>query len=410
MLSGQWGQAILIWAIGFTLARLWSENTLSLKTICCCCAAIVGAYYLQLGVAASGLYGATPPGHIPVDVTLQALRKALTEGVASWGAKVPFPFVGYDEMHGNLGYAGTQLIALCAAWYAASRSSGNIKDSRVALVIILASLLSAVGISSRGALLFDGVMLAVSYLFLRSKQTKSDGQNASWMGKGRWITLGLVVLLTSLVTGKTILKDERWQLMATKMQAGWMVDDPMDYMCHGLKAEEREKILQKLNIQDPALAEKVMLGFEQDAGRVLLMQVGWQLVKENPLGIDGSRQAYEKAIVAKCGGQPVNTFAHTHNGWMNLALSFGWLGAALYFALLVSMAYEGYKQARKGIALPWSSALFLVAFFWTIRGLTDACYQDHYLLMQGSLLGFLYMRTRIEAQAVEGAATVLPTA
>lgn len=399
-ITGQWVQSVLVWVVGISFASLVGQNKLSFKAMSWVSAAIVGVYFLQLGLAISGLYGPSAPNHVPLDVTLQALQKTLSQGWASWGARVPFPFVGYDEMHGNLGYAGTQLIALCAAWYAASKSLGKNKETAMAVGLVLACLLSAVWISSRGALLFDGVMLVVAYLFFRVTRghvTLPSTKNQQAM---RWALLAMGVVVAAFVAGQTILKDERWQLMTTKMQAGSMVEDPMDYMCHGLQADERQSILQKLSIQDPVLAEKIMLGFEQDAGRVVLMRVGWQLVKENPLGIDGSRQAYEKAITAKCGGQPVNTFAHTHNGWMNLALSLGWLGAALYFALLASMAYEGFKQARRGVALPWSSALFLVAFFWIIRGLTDACYQDHYLLMQGIMLGFLYMRTRMPANEV----------
>lgn len=397
-IAGQWAQSVLAWVVGISFASLVSPNKLSFKAVSWASAAIVGVYFLQLGLASSGLYGPNAPYHAPWSLTLQAWQHTLTHGWESWGARVPFPFAGYDEMHGNLGYAGTQLIALCAAWYAASKPLGQSKERVMAVGLVLACLLSAVWISSRGALLFDGLMLVVAYLFFRVTRGHVAAPATKNQHAMRWALLAMGVVMAAVVAGKTILKDERWQLMTTKMQAGWMVKDPMDYMCFGLQADERQSILDKLSIQDPVLAEKIMLGFEQDAGRVVLMGVGWQLVKENPLGIDGSRQAYEKAITAKCGGQPVNTFAHTHNGWMNLALSLGWLGAALYFALLASMAYEGFKQARRGVALPWSSALFLVAFFWIIRGLTDACYQDHYLLMQGIMLGFLYMRTRLQAQ------------
>lgn len=394
----QWGQSALAWMVGIVAAASLTRAHLSFKQVALACSVIVGVYFLQLALALSGILGSIVPSHVPIDQFMAAIKHTASFGLASWGAKVPFPFVGYDEMHGNLGYAGTQIIALCVAWYASTKPNGSKQDRRIAIGLILASLLSSVWISSRGALIFDLIMLSVASVFLKSGTTSTSDTSSRRISIKQSIFVCLVVLIAWAIAGKTVLKDERWQLMATKMQAGWMVEDPVDYMCRGLRDDERERILQSLAIQDEDLAEKIMAGFDQDAGRVLLMQVGWQLVKENPLGIDGSRQAYEKAIVAKCGGQPVNTFAHTHNGWMNLALSLGWLGAGLYFALLASMAREGYKQARRGVALPWSSALFLVAFFWIIRGLTDACYQDHYLLMQGALLGFLYARTRMEAQ------------
>lgn len=367
---GQWWQSVLTWIISLFLVRLGGVHDLSFPKICFAAGLVVLAYFLQIGLAALGLSG----------------------------YQLSFPFYGYDEMHGNLGYAASQLVVISAAWFGVSESNNSSIDRLVSLGLVMACLCTAILTASRGALIYDFFMLVISYLFLSNKNQKlADYLSLSFRTRLALI-IGLIFLVGLFAT--SVSKSERWQLLFVKLQAGFVVEDPLKAICNGLDDDDKNKVLQKLLVADADKAEKVITGLGGDGGRVLLMRVGWQLVKENPLGIDGSRQAYEKAITAKCGGQPVNTFAHTHNGWMNLALSLGWLGAALYFTLLASMAYEGFKQARRGVALPWSSALFLVAFFWIIRGLTDACYQDHYLLMQGIMLGFLYMRTRMPANEV----------
>lgn len=414
--TGQWGQTLLAWLFGFAFVMSTRNGPTSLKSIALACAFIVMFYFFQLMLVLIGLYGSSGHElrHIAIGDTTVAIKRLFFEGLSGWGGGIPFPFFGYDVMHGNLGYAGTVVVALASVQYWGKKPNSALQDWGI-LALILACLTSAVMISSRGALIFDFLMIGSAWLLAKHTQSHADkavvktvnfeeSQNRYWH-VAVWV-IGVTVAIALL--GKTIAKDERWQLMTTKMQAGWLVEDPVSYMCHGFKEGEREQILRKLGVSDPETVKKITEGFEQDAARVLLHQVGWQLVKENPLGIDGSRQSYEKAIAAKCGGQPVNTFAHAHNGWINLALSFGWLGALLYFALLAQMAQQGWKYARAGVALPWSSALFLVAFFWIIRGITDACYQDHYLQMQGVLLGFLYMRTRVEAEVAAKDSPIAP--
>jgi hypothetical protein len=399
---GQWMPSVLAWFCAMTLVGQQKE-IININKLCTSHSVIVIAFFVQLAFAVSGLYSEKPPQRISIEDWRVALQYAWENGPPSIGASIPFPFVGYDEMHGNLGYAGSQVIALASAWYLFCNSAKIInKDRIISLFFITISLLSAIWISSRGAFIFDLIILLIAFLNVKRFVPYSiEGERIGNVRKksehyARLAVASALIIFASLVS-QTILKDERWLLMKSKIEAGWMVKDPVSFMCNGFRPGEQEEILEGLQIQNPEISQKIMAGFDQDAGRAVLLQVGWQLVKENPWGIDGSRQSYEKAIAAKCGGQPTHNFAHAHNGWINLALSFGWLGAGLYFALLMQMAIVGWRHASSGLALPWSSALFLVAFFWIIRGLTDACYQDHYIQMQGVLLGYLYARTKQEA-------------
>jgi hypothetical protein len=69
------------------------------------------------------------------------------------------------------------------------------------------------------------------------------------------------------------------------------------------------------------------------------------------------------------------------------ALSVGWLGGGLFAWLLLSFARQGWQILRwQNEASPLGYALFLLAVFWILRGMTDAVFQDHYLQMQAIML------------------------
>jgi hypothetical protein len=130
----------------------------------------------------------------------------------------------------------------------------------------------------------------------------------------------------------------------------------------------------------------------QYGGRILLMRVGVGLVIENPRGLDGARGSYKRLIEAKCGREPVLTFAHLHQSWMDVALALGWVGAALFAWLLLTLAQTGWRFLGIDTVAPWGSALFLLASFWFLRGFADSLYREHYLQMQAMLMAYLYGR------------------
>lgn len=394
----QWIPVILSWLSGMAIIFVGGRFKSSFEPLIFASISIIIFYFLQLFFVIVGFYGFDASNVITIDSFFNAVLKLFSQNFSFNWMSPPFPFYGYDEMHGNLGYTGAQTIALASCWYFAATNKKNIK-SWIVFFIIIICLVSAVMTSSRGALFFDLIILTTLFLLKNKFKTKDGIKNShsNHSSKNSWLRLSLLLcLLIALIgAGKTIFKDERWIMMGIKMQAGWMVDDPINFICNGLDEVERQRILQGLEVKSPEIAEKIVAGFNQDAGRLLLVRVGWQLIKENTFGIDGSRQSYEKAIAVKCGDQPFYKFAHTHSGWMNLTLSFGWLGAGIYFLLLAYMTQQGLKYR---LTSNWSFALFLVAFFWIIRGMTDACFQDHYLQMQGAVLGYLYMNTRLEAK------------
>lgn len=398
-LVGHWGQVVLAWGVGITSAVILKEHAPSYRWMISASLLVVALYFVQVALAMTGLYGLQVPNLILWPDMWRALQRLMSQGLTHWGAMIPVPFWGFDEMHGNLGFAGSQSIALLCAFAIGAWANRHIRSVGVALGLILLCLLSAVLISSRGALIFDFLIIGTALLLLLWRRA---GQPITEESKDR-SSFGLVLLtamvVATVLTIKLVNHDERWRLMFDKFHAAWLVKDPISFMCKGLSEQEQTSILESLEISDSVQAEKITWGLKGDGGRILLLRAGWALVKEHPWGIDGTRQSYQKAIERKCGSEPTHSFAHAHNGWLNLALSFGWLGGGLYAWLLLSLVYVSAQRISRGRGGVWAMSLFLLSFFWMIRGLADATYQDHFLQMQGVMLGYLYMRTRMGERA-----------
>jgi O-antigen ligase len=160
-----------------------------------------------------------------------------------------------------------------------------------------------------------------------------------------------------------------------------------------------------LQDRDPAYVQAVIEGLKSDGGRVLLLRVGWQLVQENPLGLDGSRHTYQKLIAEKCGHVPMMQYAHSHNSWLDLALALGWLGAFAFASMMAYFLYSGLSGMKSNPDSPWAMALVLISLFWILRGFADSVYREHYIQMQLLLLMYLFGYRKLalgRAQAASG--------
>ena len=79
--------------------------------------------------------------------------------------------------------------------------------------------------------------------------------------------------------------------------------------------------------------------------------------------------------------------SHTHNGWLDTALSLGWIGAVLYLAVLGYFLRMGIARLRQTAPLnEWVLVLIALSLYWILRGFTDSIFRDHMLEMQGFML------------------------
>lgn len=397
-LGGQWGESLAVWCVGLGAVLMLGSRGPSLWSLGLASAFLVGLHLVLTLMAWAGLFGANVPGDLPVPQMWNSALDTLSgRGSAPWQwQSFPWGFRGFDPMHGNLGYTASQAIALLLVCLSTALLTHKTTRVWAAAVATVACFISTVVAHSRGAVLYGVLLVGLAgaiHLAARSKPRVRLFHGLPIRFTGAVILMGVAL---ALFLGQSLSKDARWHTMLDKAYAGFLVQAPIDFLCNGLSPREHEALAKSIASQDPARAEQIISGLNGDGGRVVLMRAGLRLVFEHPMGMDGSRQSYEKLIAQRCGHPPMFAFAHAHQAWINLALAFGWLGVLLFAGVLGYFALAGARGLRSENGRGWAFALLLLSVFWILRGLADAVYQEHYLLMQALLLGYLWARMKLD--------------
>jgi len=399
-LKGQWIESILAWLAGYGAVRLLGRKGPDLWLL-----GMASAFPLMLHLALClaawlGLFG---NDYFTLD-TLEAFWHALVNqarsGFDAVGRPRDFPlgFRGVEPMHGNLGYAASQAIVLFGissflAWR--EHHQKRMYMATLAIVVCFASILIA---RSRGAILFSILMLLALVFVRHFKWPRMQARiSETRLSVPKLAAVGVVALcLLALLAYQSVRHDSRWQSMRDKVQAGLLLEDPVDVLCNGLSATVESDIRSRLQGHSPDYVGDVLEGLKgQDGGRILLMRAGMQLVLDHPRGLDGSRQSYQKLMEEKCGHVPRLHFAHSHQSWIDLSLALGWIGALLFAAVLIYFMRDGWLNISNPGVEGWATAMFLVCFFWSIRGMVDSVYREHYLQMQAVLTAYAYWRIKL---------------
>jgi hypothetical protein len=396
-LRGPWMAYILTWLLAYGAIAVLGSQGPGLWMLALASAAPVLLHLFLTLLAWAGLL--TPTFYAdPSFLTLwDSSREIVGGGMLPHWQAFPWGFHGVEPMHGNIGYASSQAVALsfvclCIAWRAR-----NAKGIALSALLIVLCFLSVIIAASRGAVYFGLLLLLIAlltYVRVEKQLGRKVGAPRSNVNTAKLIVVCLVALISIAsfvyVKGRD---DVRWYSMWDKVEIGWSTDNPLGVLCSGLSDSNLKKIKQKYQGKGQDYTHALITGVEgQDGGRILLMRAGAQLVLENPWGLDGSRQSYQKLMLEKCGHQPKLAFSHAHQAWINLALALGWLGASIFAVMMGYFVVLGWKNIGNPNQWPWAMALFLISTFWVLRGFTDAVYQDHYLQMQALLLAYLFAR------------------
>ena len=287
-------------------------------------------------------------------------------------SSIPWGYWGREMHHADLGFAAGQAVILLVASMCASRN----RMWPLVISVILACFFSMALAQSRAGLIFCliAVALVIVPVYLR--------RNADHRMR---MLSGLVVMLFAgaAVLALAISEDVRWRKMSTQLSAG-LLGDAIKIECEGLASVTSQVTTQYGQGAD---AEHVIEGMRDgDAARVVLLRAGIDLAIMHPWGSDGSRQAFQKLLKKEC-ANPSISMSHTHNGWLDTALSLGWIGAVLYLAVLGYFLRMGIARLRQTAPLnEWVLVLIALSLFWILRGFTDSIFRDHMLEMQGFML------------------------
>lgn len=394
-LGGQWVESLLAWLVAFGCVVILGRRGPGLWLL-----AVASAFPVFLHLAMSfAAWGGIFVNPFPEEVTITKLWgyafNQLTEhGWVRQG--FPWGFRGLEPMHGNLGYTACQALALFGACFFSAVHSGAKRSlvwSIIGMLLCFSSILIA---NSRGAVLFGALLLiamaALYFLRLSRRSVASQGHGIGFW----WAGIAIALILFLAFAYQSVRFDSRWHSMLDKVEIGLSTTDPIDVLCNGVPPELKDRIKRDFSRGDPLYADDLIAGLEgQDGGRILLMRAGLRLVIETPWGLDGSRHSFKKLIEAKCGHTPALQFAHSHQGWVDIALAFGWVGLCIFLCLLAYFVRVGLRGLADEKYWPFALALLGISVFWMLRGFADSVYREHYLQMQAVLLLFLSLRTRL---------------
>ncbi|NDH69105.1 MAG: hypothetical protein EBY22_14630, partial [Gammaproteobacteria bacterium] len=397
-LRGQWGESIVSWIVGFGAAVIFYGPRLDLWKIGYASAFPILTHLVLACISYFGLFSTDYYAH-------QTLAGLFAE-VTHWthgefnpsGRYHPIEngFFGIETQQGNIGYASSIAIGVFAVLFWVAKRTDNFKEMIMSSGMIILCFLSALIARTRGGLLFGvlAVVLAAIMVNLSAKPTRCDNSGSEFSRKKspyNNFVLYAVIAIVGCVGYVATKADPRWATMVDKVRAGFLISDPLASICNGLSTAEEFAIRDRLTTRPQSYIQEVIEGVKgQDGGRVLLTRAGIQLVLKNPLGLDGSRQSYERLIRVDCNSTPALNFANAHNSWIDLSLALGWIGVILFFILLTYFLRYALITVCDKNSIPIIAALGLIVAFWLVRGFFDSLYREHYLQMQGIIISYLY--------------------
>jgi hypothetical protein len=314
---------------------------------------------------------------IPLLIHLSlTLYKGMGLGIIPWG------YWGISEIHGDLAYASLQASILLTVYFLVGAKT-RLQYTLVTL-LLLACLVSPLIAQSRGGVIFSVGSIfftLLSYFYFKPSTTPI---------RSRTILVSVVVLvfLGLILKSGVAVNPDRWGGSITRAIAG-LQGDANAVFCNGV--EILHKDYQSKGIPITSQIESELNGIKDgDGARVMAARSGFHLMFEYPMGINGSKQAYQIAINQFCGKAPVIVISHAHNGWIDTALAIGIPGALILLIILINYGAQGLRLSKG--SEPFNAmglALFASAFIWVLRALLDSTLRDQMLEMQAFIFPFL---------------------
>jgi O-antigen ligase len=263
---------------------------------------------------------------------------------------------GISDHRANVTYTTTLALAMLLADVAGSvRGAGGFglrrRTQLAVFVLLLASTL--VSATRNGLVVFlivtvaGGIVIAVRYRGEASRR---------W-----WAIAGACLAFTVAGIAVGLKADARWSGFLETAPVAWDTAHHPQW----LKGERNYTDLPNTALGKPVEPSAYY--------RIAYLKEGMALLVEHPLGTEIGRDTFEKLVRAKYGTAGMS---HAHNGLIDLGLSTGFPGMALWLGVLgafASLGWHAWRDAREPLGL----ALFLCVLGFGVRMLVDSTLRDH---------------------------------
>jgi hypothetical protein len=313
---------------------------------------------------------------VPLIHLILSLFKFVVAGAIPWG------YWGINDHHADLGYK-----ALFATIFLSTFLFFEAKNrllTWLSALLLIACIVSPLIAQSRGGVIF--VLLSLSFVFLSFIVISQLRRS--------FRLRDLFILMMSLIFVGLIIKigvaadPNRWGGMVTRALVGFHGNPNLVY-CNGIE-NLRTALLADGIVITPQIETAIKSVEDGDGARIMVARSGLLMSLENPMGINGSKQAYQTAIIEFCQKPPAIFISHTHNGWIDTALAIGIPGALLLLLVMLNYAAQGFRMIKAGGTInPFAVALFISAIVWVFRGILDSTLRDHILEMQAFTFALL---------------------
>jgi len=308
------------------------------------------------------------------------LSLVLYKGIAI--GSIPWDYWGINEIHGDLAYTSLQASILLTV-YVLSVAKTRLQYT-LSTLLLFVCLVSPLIAQSRGGVIFTiGSVLFTSAWYFYFKRPKLNINARTIL-----ISAITLVCLGFLIKTGIAADPERWSKSVSRALAGFQGDANV-IMCNGVESLIASYHSKNIPIT-PQIESELNRILDGEGTRIMAARSGLNLILQHPMGIDGSKQAYQIAIKQFCGGIPAIVIFHAHNGWIDTALAIGIPGALLLFMVMINYGVQGYRLNRDPASFnPFGLALFASAFLWLLRALLDSTLRDQMLEMQAFVLPLL---------------------
>lgn len=332
--------------------------------------------FLLIGYGAMHLYSVREASDgSPLRIAFWALvaHAVLQLAVAAWtihrdGSLPSGNFGGISDHKANVTYTNVLALALLLTEMAFNSAGVRLLGlgRRIQAIVFGILLISTYVSAARNGVIVFLLLTAIGAIVIGLPYKRQAPRH--W-----WSILAVCSAVIVLGIWLTLKSDARWERFVATVPVAWDIDSNFAWL-----NTEKYPVPLAADGQPVDISAYKRIAFAQAALRFL---------SQHPLGTEVSRDTFKKLVSTHY--EPT-VEGHPHNSYLDLGISVGLPGLALWVTFLGTMIWLGYKsfQSWKN---PAGIALLMVVLGFALRALLDSIVRDHiiqeFMLTCGLLLG-----------------------